>query len=212
MKHLNFESHASLSFFVAIFFFLFSGTAFSLTLEKQVVLQTPYDAYLGPFRAVTQAPAGNNKFTIDAMEKWTREAHRIRYERAGEYEWKSPEEVERTATGDCKDKALWLYSKLRAAGATALELVIGKQNLSDAEFHAWVIAVFEGRSYLLDPASRGSVWEMSDFEWNEYVPFYSYDARNAFAYKFGKPSHPPEVLRRDFGIVLGACPSTLCPL
>ena len=155
----------------------------AITLDKQVVSQTPYDAYLAPFHRVAESPPGAEKFTLASMEKWTRAAHRIRYERRGDRPWQTPEELEHSATGDCKDKALWLYSKLKAAGATSLELVIGKQNLFDSEFHAWVIARHANRDYLLDPSNRSSVWEISDFDWDEYVPFYSYDDSNAFCYE-----------------------------
>jgi len=168
----------------ALLLLLSATSAFPLTLEKQSVPKTPYDPYLGPFHQVAATPVSRQEFTFDAIEKWTRRAYRFGYEHIGDYEWKTPEEVERTFTGDCKDKALWLFSRLRASGAPALELVIGKRRLSDTKFHAWVVAFHDGRIYLLDPVSRGSVWETSDFEWDEYVPAFSYDGRQSFSYEF----------------------------
>ena len=205
--------------FAVLLLLLSAISAFPLTLQKQPVPETPYDPYLGPFRQVAAAPPGHREFTMDAMEKWTRRAYRFGYEHTGDYEWKTPEEVERTSTGDCKDKALWLYSKLKAAGAAVIELVIGKRHLADADLHAWVVASHQGRTYLLDPASRSSAWEVSEFEWDEYIPVFSYHENQAFSYKIQTPVRrerpsvqPAEFLRRDFEIVPGACPSTLCPL
>lgn len=182
MSDLAKSSHQVSTIVVALFF-CGAMCAEALTLDKEITPHTPYDAYLESFRKIAAAPPGTGEFTLASMEKWTRAAHRIRYERVGDRPWQTPEQTERSATGDCKDKALWLYSRLREAGATALELVIGKQNLFDAELHAWVIARHADRNYLLDPTHCGSVWELSDFDWDEYVPFYSYDGNNAFCYR-----------------------------
>jgi len=167
-----------------LFFLLLTNSGFALTLQKEVVAATPFDFYLAPFHEVASARTSDREFTTREMEKWARRAHRIAYEHTGDHVWKSPEQVEQTSTGDCKEKALWLFSRLKSSGASSLEMVIGKRHLSDANFHAWIIVHHQGRTYLLDPAARGSVWETSDFEWDEYVPSFSYDGRRSFGYTY----------------------------
>ena len=117
------------------------------------------------------------------VREWTEKANDIRYDHIEAYRPRSPNEVEASGRGDCKDKALWLYSKLTAAGARNVQLVIGKKDNQAQEFHAWLYLTLNGQAYLLDPTLSGSVCEASDFGIDEYIPVYSYDRNGAYVYE-----------------------------
>ena len=155
----------------------------SQSLDRYEVPASPYDSYMGAFKTVAARGSADRQITIDEVSHWTEEASSIRYEHLSAYEWKSPAEVDATGTGDCKDKALWLYAKLTEAGARDLEIVVGKKNSRSNEYHAWLYLTLGGRSYLLDPTYSGSVADLSEFRDDEYLPAYSYTASKVFAYR-----------------------------
>jgi hypothetical protein len=94
----------------------------------------------------------------------------------GRDEWQAPEVTERRKAGDCEDKALWLYTKLRDAGYENLRLVIGRFRPVDAVYHVWV--TYEdgaGVTHLLDPTKQSRVWNLAHVSSGFYRPVFSYD-------------------------------------
>ena len=120
--------------------------------------------------------------SVEQVGQWTREEHRIRYEHVGDYRWKTPKEVDSSWTGDCKDKALWLYAKLKEAGVRDLRLVIGRKDRGSRQFHAWLYLTLDGLAYLLDPTRSGDVWKQTEFGDDEYIPAYSFDGESAYSH------------------------------
>ena len=165
-----------------MFLLLFSTPALAQFFSRQEVSHTSYDLYLDSFRSVASQASGAGPLTLDLVREWTEKANDIPYNHVEPYRFRSPEEVEASGYGDCKDKALWLYSKLSAAGARHIQLVIGRKDTQAGEFHAWLYLTFCGRTYLLDPTISGSISEASDYSADEYVPVYAYDRSGAYAY------------------------------
>ena len=153
------------------------------------VRTTPYDPYLGVFRQIAARPASANAVTMDQVEEWTWKASKFDYSHDDDYHWKTPEQLDAAGAGDCKDKALWLYSKLHAAGAHDLTMVIGKKDAAATEYHAWLYLRLGGKTFLLDPTTDGRVWEVTDFGESEYIPVYGYMAGRAFAYGTSDPRY-----------------------
>jgi len=151
--------------------------------SRREVSQTPYDAYMGAFRSVAERGPGQGLLTTATVEGLTERAYDFRYDHIEAYRARSPEEVESSGRGDCKDKALWLYSKLAAAGARDMQLVVGKKDNQAQEFHAWLYLSFNGRTYLLDPTFSGSMTEVSEVGADEYIPVYAYDNHGSYIYE-----------------------------
>jgi hypothetical protein len=66
--------------------------------------------------------------------------------------WQTPEEFEKTRTGDCVDFAIWTWRQLLAMGYSA-RFVVGKAGKFGAG-HAWVTFEKDGRHFLLEPQLR----------------------------------------------------------
>src|SRR5204862_8270892 len=105
-----------------------SVPVFGQSIGRHEVARTPYDPYMTAFRRVVSRMPGQGSLSLATVEKLAEKAHDIRYDHLEDYLARSPEEVESSGRGDCKDKALWLYSKLLAVGARDLQMVIGKKD------------------------------------------------------------------------------------
>ncbi len=113
----------------------------------------------------------------DSLEHLFAMARSFRYVPDGKEDlWQSPFETDRRRSGDCEDKALWLYQKMKQNGFENVRLVIGRYRPMDDLLHVWV--VYEdgsGNSFLLDPALQRRVWRESDFGSNFYRAFYAFN-------------------------------------
>ena len=101
--------------------------------------------------------------------------------------WQTAEETATKRSGDCKDKAVWLYAQLRRNGYHNVHLVIGKYRPNETVFHAWVTCVDEsGNAYLLDPSLQKGPKEIWDFSEKLYRPIYSFGGSDKMysAYRF----------------------------
>ena len=151
--------------------------------SRREVSETPYDIYLDSFRSVASRSPGAGPLAMASVQEWLEKANDIRYNHIEAYRPRSPEEVEASGYGDCKDKALWLFAKLSAAGAHNVQLVIGKKDSQAEEFHAWLYLTLGDCTYLLDPTANESFCETSDFGVDEYIPIYAYDHHGAYVYE-----------------------------
>jgi transglutaminase-like putative cysteine protease len=167
----------------AILLVIPSIPASAQTFNRREVSQTPYDSYMGSFRTVAARGPGSGLLTMDQVQALTERANDFRYNHVEAYKPQSPEELEATGRGDCKDKAVWLYARLAEAGAREVQLVIGKSDSRAQEFHAWLYLKLGGRTYLLDPTFSGSVNEASEFGMEEYIPVYAYDSNGSYIYE-----------------------------
>jgi len=95
--------------------------------------------------------------------------------------WQTPEETEARWSGDCEDKAVWLFAQLKKNGYEGTRLVIGRQNLSSRGLHVWVtLDNSDGTFYVLDPTAQKRVWRSTDFSDGSYKPLYSFDGVNRY--------------------------------
>ncbi len=83
--------------------------------------------------------------------------------------WQSAEQTSQYFSGDCEDKAIWLYTQLRRNGYRDVSLHIGKYAPSSQKLHMWVTYVDEeARTMLLDPTMQRKAWETSAFPEKNY--------------------------------------------
>ncbi|HTL70092.1 MAG TPA: hypothetical protein VL404_02255 [Candidatus Eisenbacteria bacterium] len=96
--------------------------------------------------------------------------------------WQSPQETDARHSGDCEDKAIWLFYRLKLSGAHDVRLVIGKFKRHMGEFHVWVTYRDAGGGLCLaDPTLQKRIWHVSDFSGNNfYVPLFSFDGINRY--------------------------------
>ncbi len=90
--------------------------------------------------------------------------------------WQTPGETEVKGSGDCEDKAVWLYVQLKKNGYDSARLVIGRYRGIDRGFHVWVtLSSEDGNTLILDPSKQKRVWSLTDFSEKYYKPIYSFD-------------------------------------
>lgn len=87
--------------------------------------------------------------------------------------WQSASETSRSYRGDCEDKAIWLYTRMRQDGYRDASFVIGRYGPSSVEFHCWVTYVNEaGETILLDPTIQRKPWKIDAFPERLYRPMH----------------------------------------
>ena len=107
-------------------------------------------------------------------------AFRYSRDRGGDY-WQTPQETSQKRSGDCEDKAVWLYAQLKQNGIENVRLVIGKHKSMDRNYHVWVqVRDPDGSVLILDPAVQKRIWRSGDFSGGFYNALYSYDGKNRF--------------------------------
>src|SRR5437588_9669451 len=141
---------------------------------------TPYDKQMARIRPVLTAPGGtsSNGLSLNIVNHWMDDLRSIPYGFTAM--WKTPAEAESGAPADCKAKAVALYEKMRANGATNLRLVIGKRTATSRQTHAWLAWDTENGSYVLDPTFNWAACTPSQVGKRNYQPLYAYSGSKKF--------------------------------
>ncbi len=134
------------------------------------VTSTPYEPHVQRVR-ITLASLPEKRATLAEVERLTRIGYGFRYRRSHPYIPRPADEVELTGYGDCKDKALWLATRL---GDDSVRFVIGKLSRGARESHAWLEWQSGGVTWILDPTIRSIPRQKRTFSENEYIPLWSY--------------------------------------
>ncbi|HTL71219.1 MAG TPA: hypothetical protein VL404_08025 [Candidatus Eisenbacteria bacterium] len=102
-------------------------------------------------------------------------AFRYREDEGGDH-WQTPAQTESLGSGDCEDKAVWMFARLARAGYRGLRLVIGRYRAVRNRYHVWVTYTDpRGTEYVIDAAAQKKIWKESDFPAGTYRPVYVYD-------------------------------------
>ncbi len=127
-------------------------------------LATPFDGRFDPetMHLYTEVWDGGSGLGLNDLF-W--EARRFVYVKDGDGDdWQSPWLTEMKQAGDCEDKALWLYTRLRAQGYDNVRLVIGHYRAMDKDYHVWIMhRDGEGITRILDPTLQNRVWKLEQF-------------------------------------------------
>jgi len=167
---------------VAFSLFLFSTDvqASGRSVSGRLTTRTPFDHKI--VRAQLQVDTqGSTQMSNESIEDLFRIAKSFRYKRDmyGDV-WQSASETDKSRSGDCEDKAIWLFTKLSQNGYNDIRLVVGKFRTIDKQFHAWVTVRVDGNDYLLDPANQKRVWENGQFQSGFYTAYFSFDGESKF--------------------------------
>jgi predicted transglutaminase-like cysteine proteinase len=141
---------------------------------------TPYDSQMARIRPVLTAPsrAAANQVSLNNVNQWMAGLRAIPY--GYSVMWKTPAEAQSGAPADCKAKAVALYEKMQANGATNVRLVIGKRTSTSRLSHAWLAWETENGSYVLDPTFNWTACAAGRVGKNNYLPLYAYAGSKKF--------------------------------
>jgi predicted transglutaminase-like cysteine proteinase len=144
------------------------------------VNNTPYDNQMARIRPVLTASghSAGKDVSMSIVNQWMGDLRAIPY--GFTTTWKTPAEAQSGAPADCKAKAVALYEKMRANGATNLRLVIGKRTSSSRQTHAWLAWETDGGSYVLDPTFNYTACTATQVGKKNYQPLYAYAGSQKF--------------------------------
>ena len=111
--------------------------------------------------------------------------------------WQLPQETESRGTGDCEDKAIWLYARLIQIGFENVRLVVGKYRVDEPAYHAWVVHNFTGKTYILDPTINDGLWDARRYPKGFYQPLYSYSKDKRWRHSEGYRYLAPNSIRNS---------------
>lgn len=156
-----------------------------VSMQGRPTARTPFDQKLSMAGMLQPLPSFLSSPAHTSVESLFQEASRFRYARdVSNDRWQTAEETEARRSGDCEDKAIWLYTKLKEEGYSGIRLVIGKYRPHERNYHVWVnYTDASGREYILDPAIQKRAWERSAISYGFYEPYFSYDGPEKFRHK-----------------------------
>ena len=144
------------------------------------VKSTPYDAQMTRIQPVLAAAkeSGSHQISVNVVNEWMTDLRSIPYgfTRA----WKTPAEATSGAPADCKAKAVALYQKMTARGASNVRLVIGRRTPSSRQTHAWLAWQTAEGNYMLDPTFNYTATKADRVSGGNYVPLYAFDGHKKF--------------------------------
>ena len=156
------------------------GLHASLQMQGQLIPATPYDGRMMMTGVLSIRAMGQSSQNMEELFGRAK-AFRYQTDASGHDHWQTPEETESRWSGDCEDKAVWLYAQLKKNGYEGVRLVVGRQNPSSRVLHAWVtLNNSDGTFYVLDPTAQKRVWSSNDFSDGSYKPLYSFDGINRY--------------------------------
>ena len=144
------------------------------------VSATPYDHQMARIRPVLTASsqhAGTN-VSLNTVNQWMGDLRSIPYGFTAV--WKTPAEAQSGAPADCKAKAVALYEKMQANGATNVRLVIGKRTVMSRQTHAWLAWETPAGSFVLDPTFNYTACKAEQVGKRNYQPLYAFAGAKKF--------------------------------
>jgi len=141
---------------------------------------TPYDKQMARIRPFLTAPGrtSSNRVSLTIVNQWMGDLRSIPY--GFTTMWKTPAEAQSGAPADCKAKAVALYEKMQANGATNVRLVIGKRTSRSRQTHAWLAWDTQNSSYVLDPTFNWAACPAVQVGKRNYQPLYEYAGKKKF--------------------------------
>jgi predicted transglutaminase-like cysteine proteinase len=140
---------------------------------------TPYDNQMARIWPVlTVRSRTSNRVSLNVVNQWIRDLRSIPYGFTAL--WKTPAEAQSGAPADCKAKAVALYEKMQANGATNVRLVIGKRTSSSRQTHAWLAWDTQDGNYVLDPTFNWTACTAIQAGKRNYQPLYAYAGKKKF--------------------------------
>ncbi len=144
------------------------------------VTATPYDKQMTRIRPILISNNGRarDRLSLAIVNFWMGNLRSIPY--GFTREWKTPVETESGAPADCKAKAVALYQRMEAYGATNVRLVIGRHTSRSRCTHCWLEWETENGSFVLDPTLNWSALPLQRLRRDSYIPLFAYEGAKKF--------------------------------
>jgi hypothetical protein len=144
------------------------------------VPSTPYDRQMTRIQPilVSKIDASKDHLSLIVVNQWIQSLREIPYSFSSE--WKTPDEVQKAPTADCKGKAVALYQKMQAHGAHNVRLVIGRRMPTSQKTHAWLEWNVDGSNYVLDPTINWAAYRSEELASDSYQPLYAYSGSHKY--------------------------------
>jgi hypothetical protein len=162
------------------------------------VASTPYDHQMTPISGVLNSlprRLPGQTISLANLNQWMIYLRAIPYQYS--IHWKTPAQVNSAPAADCKGKAMMLYAKMRANGATHVRFVIGKHHVDDMRTHAWLEWETVAGTFLLDPTFNSTVARATEHDSTTYIPLYAYDGARKYCANYYHPSYAPVVASNE---------------
>ena len=159
------------------------------------VANTPYDHQMIPVSRVLNSPAGHlaGQTSLTTINQWIINLRAIPYQYSRQ--WKTPAEVSSALVADCKGKAVTLYAKMRANGATHVLFIIGKHQVADLKTHAWLEWNTTSGTYVLDPTFNSAVERTEEHDPATYIARYAYNGSRKYRARYYRSYHGTAVVQ-----------------
>lgn len=136
---------------------------------------TVYDQYLDKVK--NELKKCDQNISFNKAARTLAEGQKFNYLLKDCYVPVSPNVVNKTKTGDCKDRALWILWKTRDKN---MRFVIGKYHLNNQINHAWVLWKYKNNYYIIDATRGGEILLVKNIDKSFYEPLYSYGVDGSF--------------------------------
>jgi len=165
--------------FLTVIFLVTASSSFADALFF-AVKTTPYDRQMARIRPVLTTPGvhSSKPVSLTVVNRWMGDLRSIPYGFTAI--WKTPTETRSGQPADCKAKAVALYQKMTANGATNVRLVIGKRTPSSRRTHAWLDWDSQNGSYVLDPTFNWAALKTKRVGRGNYQPLFAYTGTKKF--------------------------------
>ena len=153
------------------------------------VSSTPYDRQMIPVLRVLHFPVARRtgQTSVTIVNEWMFNLRAIPYQYSSQ--WKTPAEVNCALVADCKGKAVMLYVKMRANGATGVRFIIGKHQVADLKTHAWLEWNTTSGTYVLDPTFNSAVERTEEHDPATYIARYAYNGSRKYRARYYRSYH-----------------------
>lgn len=151
-------------------------------LFAQKVRSTPFDQRLSAAGFFSEEQSVlRRSLTSDQL---FRIAKSFRYRSDGEEDvWQSSRQTAMRWSGDCEDKAIWLYHQMRQSGYRNVCLTVGRYRPNGPRLHVWVTYLDEnGDIRLMDPAIQNKPWTVDVFARELYKPLFAFNGHNRYRF------------------------------
>ena len=143
------------------------------------VKATPFDARFRFDDKVSIVNQSVKGAAPEALKTLFLKAKSLRYLKdEGRDHWQTPQETEINGYGDCEDKAIWLFKRLRESRYESVRVVVGKLKKNFHGYHAWVEHTdAKGTTHILDASTQTRIWKRHEISHSYFVPYFSYDEK-----------------------------------
>jgi hypothetical protein len=130
----------------------------------------PYDPYATPIRRVMNHLDGEQA-DFQRVCGLMRQGRGFRYQMRDPYRASPPEVTATRRSGCCKDKSLWLASRIND---DSIRYIIGRARRNSHGLHAWLVWKHSGEWWVLDCTNRSKPLRKDSLAPGEYVSYYQW--------------------------------------